>query len=164
VKTIPFAQLFSTNGDGTGTFDFIGDYSTTGVDAYVSATPSSRTIEIHRFMVFIQDSPNMRAEYYGNLAGPLTNGLTLSVETSGGPVSTYPGTIKSNADWASLAYDCDIKAWGAGDEMLVTRFSFFKLGAALHIENGDKLNFHLNDDFTGLVHHRFLAQGRFLRL
>jgi hypothetical protein len=88
------------------------------------------------------------------------------VETKGGTTTiddlTEGFPIKSNGDWAGLCYDADVKSWrtgGAGDEFLVVRYTFTRMGGPITLASDDQLAIDFSDDFTGLIKHTFMFQG-----
>ncbi len=161
---IHWTQLASTNGDGTGTSDFIGNYSSTGVVGYIKA-PAGQTWDVYRMIVRIEDEATIHAEKYGALAA-LSEGVDLNIrfESGGAIVGSLDGGIpvKTNAQWASLCYDTDVKSWrtgGAGDELLVARYTFNRLGGPIQITGEERIELDFDDNFTGIISHTFLFQG-----
>jgi hypothetical protein len=169
VKVIPFTQLASTNGDGTGTSNFIGDYSSVAVEGYIKAD-AGEDWEVYRVIIRVGDASGMQAAQYGNLGSALTNGIRIRVYTEDtNEVADLDGgsPVKSNAGWAALCYDADVKSWrtgGAGDELLVARYTFSRLGAPITLSGDDRIQFDFSDDFTGLINHTFIFQGSKIQL
>lgn len=164
VKT-PFSRWLDTNGDGSGTKEAIGDYS--AAPQSFSITPSQVTdaeevMRVARMIVSIEDSGAFSAEKYGYMSA-LTNGVRLvvtrdSVEIDDG-MNGVP--VTSNAEWGALCYDASVKTWGVGNQMLLVRWTFEKTGSIIRLDGEAKesLDIVLNDDFSGLIKHRFLVQG-----
>ncbi len=155
-------QYLDTNGDGTGTIDAIGDYSSAEEIFYIEPAVTEKFL-LTRLIVTVEDGQGMRAERYGALASALTNGITVRVSNDSGVIVSLDGgvPVKANAEWGRLCYDVDVKSWGAGNELLLVRWTFEKTGDVLTIDGGldHKLEVVLNDDFTGLVHQYFMVQG-----
>ena len=154
-------RFLDTNGDGSGNKDAIGNYLATPTDFYLQP-PAGYIYRISRIIVSVEDTTVMQAQEYGNLGGPLTNGIAIKYTRNDEEIFlTDDHTIKTNADWGAFAFDVDIKAWGAGNEFLVTRWTFSKSGQFVRLVGnaGDKLVASLSDNFTGLINHHFLAQG-----
>jgi len=156
------SRHLDTNGDGTGSKDAIGDYSTT--QGVFKITPPAGTIyRIARMIVCVADSAGMAAEEYGNLGAALANGITLRIHNGTSTVvdlvDSFP--ITTNSGWARLCYDADLKSWGAGDELLVARWTFAKSGVPLRLDGDatESLEVLLDDDLQGLIGHNFLVQG-----
>lgn len=157
-----FSRYLDTNGIGTGTKNANGDYSTVS-DIFYIQPPAGTQYEINRMIVEIEDTAGFQAEEYGNLGAALTNGITVREQNGDGTVIDLTDgiPIKTNAGWGALCYDVDLKTWGAGDEVLLVRWTFATAGNPLFL-NGDsldRLEVILNDNFTGLVEHYFLVQG-----
>lgn len=161
-----FSRYLDTNGDGTGTEDFIGNQAS--VEAYIQP-PADKIFYIARMIVSIEDGSGMKAEQYGNLSA-LTNGIEIKIQDSQGVVSDLTGgvPIKTNAQWGALCFDVDIKDWGTSptQELLVARYTFERSGRGLFLnaDFGDKLSVLLNDNFTGLISQKFLVQGYIWRM
>lgn len=162
MRLIHHNQRLSTNGDGTGTIDFIGDYSSVPVIGFIKA-PTGKVFRVGRMIVYIEDATGMRAERYGSLADELTNGITMTVHTKevGGQVTdfTKDDPIKRNAQWGSLCYDVAVKSWGPGNDILLARYSFFKYDFPIELHEEDHIDLRFSDDFTGIVHHQFQFEG-----
>ena len=156
-----FSRVLSANGDGTGTKNAIGDYSS-GQNFFI-APPAGSIYTITRMIVQIRDAGVFTADKYGFIS-ELSTGIsvlllddddnTLVDLTDGLPVTC-------NADWGRLCHDVTHMDWGAGDEFISARWTFSKFGRPiqLHGDSGQKFAVHLEDDMTGLVDHLFTVQG-----
>lgn len=161
MRDILHSQLLSTNGDGTGTSNFIGNYAVTAVDGLIRP-PSGKTFTVARVLLSIKDTAGFQQQEYGNLGSALSNGLEIIVENTRGEQFsdlTAGLPITTNGDWARQCYDVDVKTWGSGNEMLVGRYTFAKHGAPIRLKNDDQLRITFNDNFTGLISHHFLFEG-----
>ena len=191
-----FTRILDTVGDGSGTKNANGDYSSASQDFLIRCPvggvqwdndfgrllrrvtyggPRRDILYITRMLVTVQDAANMRAEHYGTLGTALATGITVLHRDSEGATLTDltdGAAITSNAGWGAFCYDVDIKAWGAGDELLLARWTFAKQGQdarapdALELVQGDSLTVRIggggaNDNLAGLVLHRFTVQGYF---
>lgn len=160
----PVVQLLSTNGDGTGTNDWSGDYSLTADEFYIQqqAADDDRAILVHRLLWQIQDTGRFDAEGFGAGAA-LSNGLTLEWRESDDTViaDLTPVPIISNAQFGLFAYDVDVATWGAGDEVLRCRWTLGKFlpGDGLQLQDGQKLVLTVNDNLSILVNAYCMAQG-----
>ena len=157
-----FYRYLDSVGDGAGTKDFLVDYSSSAMVAKI-APPVGKVFMINRLMITIVDTV-MSAGKYGGLTA-LTNGLTVGVSNAGGVTLDITDgiPIKTNASWANLCYDADVKRWGGSpdNDVLVARFSFWKSGKMIGLngDGGDFLWVKINDNMTGLIAHHFMAQG-----
>ena len=154
-------RFLDTVGNGTGTKNANVDGSVTPVE-FKLVTVANEPWEIWRLLVFVRDTLAFSAEDYGNINGPLTNGISICTVDADGEimVDLCDGVeVVSNADWSRLNYDVAPLDFGSGDNYLVVRWSFNKMGEPLHLKNGESLVITVNDDLTGLVEHRFGIQG-----
>jgi len=157
------SRYADTVGNGTGTTNFNGDYSGAEEQAILAAGGKEDYV-ISRLIVSVEDTSSMQAQEYGNLAAALGTGIEVKHFASDGTTVLNDLTdgvpIKTNAQWGALCYDADVKTWGAGNEMLLVRWTFAKAGqAGIHLDEGQSLRVLLNDDLRGLLSHRFMFQG-----
>ena len=158
----PFFRYLDTDFDGTGTKVANGDYSG-AVESFGIQPAATDVFLVERLIVCVEDTTSMQAQEYGNLGAALTNGVVV-YKTVNGTLDqdlTDGIPIKTNAAWGALCYDADVKSWGAGDEMLLVRWTFGKAGLPLYLNGYDleALEVRLNDNLTGLINHTFMAQG-----
>jgi hypothetical protein len=156
-------RYLDTVGDGSGTKNANGDYSSAEEQFFITP-PAGEIYQIDRMIVSIGDTNGFRSSYYGAITGNLVNGITVSKRIGTTTIDldmTDQVPVVSNATWARLCYDADLKTWGAGDELLVVRWTFTKTGGALRLigDNEDRLTVVLNDDLRGLKEHYFQVQG-----
>ena len=151
-------------GDGSGDESFIGDYSSAAEEALLIPA-SNEIIKVARLIISAEDTSGMTAAKYGNMAA-LTNGVTIQKKNTTGVVTdiTDGVAIKTNAQYSALCYDADIKTWGQGNELLTARFTLSKSGEPVILNGslGEYLVVNLNDNFDGLISHKFMAQGTYV--
>jgi len=154
------SRYLDTVGDGSGTKNANGDYSG-AEEIFFIAPPAGSTYDIARLIISAYDTTGMQAQEYGNLATALDPGIVVRVSNGDGVINdlTDGVPIKTNAEWGALCYDVDVKSWGSGNELLVVRWTFAKSGIDVHLGSSEKLEVVLNDDFEGLLSHRFMVQG-----
>lgn len=125
--------------------------------------PSGEIWVLSRMMCFMQDTGSFRAEGYGAELSALTIGmkcyLNKSGDTSDNIITSLP--VKTNGDWAKYNYDAELKSWGAGDNVLVGRWTFAKSGLPLSLDGdeGEEFGVIVSDDLTFLVSQTFNIQG-----
>lgn len=154
-------QFLSTDGAGGGTINANGDYSSTPTRFYIQP-PQGEEWTILRMIGEIRDTNGFSAEEYGNLGAALTNGLDVRLVNPSGTIATLAETLKYNAEWAAKCYDCDIKTWGTGQEILVFRWTFERDvpgGIVLNGDDGEALEIMMRDNLTGLLEHEFHVRG-----
>lgn len=161
-------RFLDTTGDGTGEKDAIGDYSS--VEKIFFIQPSDiQTLRITRLLVSIEDEGPADAGSYGN-AIDLINGIQVQIRNNSGVLIdlTDGSPIFTNSHWARYTYDVRSSSFGAGGmgmglNYVFARWSFLAAGIALRLrgDQNERLSVILNDDFSGLVSHRFVVQGFF---
>lgn len=156
-----FSRLLDTNGDQTGTTNANGNYSGAEEIFYIEP-PATETYDVTRLIVTVEDASGFSATEYGNTAAALSTGIVVRVSDDQGVREVLTDDpITTNAEWGTYCYDVALKSWGAGNEVLLVRWTFSAAGDAIQLR-GDanaKLEVVLNDDLTGLVQHKFLVQG-----
>lgn len=153
---------YMTKDNDGATVDAIGDYSATRGVWMIKPKPGE-IIHIARIVVSYKDDGSFDSGSYGN-GIVLTNGITSYFRQNG--VDVYPGfdpnlPILKNPDWAAICFDTRVDTYGSGEEQLSVRFSFNKTGKdiILYGDTGDEYVLYFDDNFTGLISHRILAQG-----
>lgn len=156
-------RALDTVGDGTGTTNANGNYAATAEEFFIQP-PAGQLFTIHHLMVEIVDTASIDAGKYGT-GIILTNGIGITIENGALLVDlTHNLKIKTTAEWAYLAGPNNIQVfnWGAGNDIFIAEIAIANhFGKAITL-NGDlseKLIITLNDDFTGLVNHKFIAHG-----
>lgn len=156
------SRYLDTNGDGTGTKNATGDYSVTPETFYI-APAAGEVFRINRLLILVEDTAGMEADEYGNLGSALANGITARVHNGTATVVDLTDgiPITTNAEWGALCYDVDLKTWGTGNEFLLVRWTLAAAGVPIRLDGDatEALELVLNDNLTGLVAHKFLAQG-----
>ena len=159
---IRFIQFLSTNGDGTGDINAVGDYTTPEV--FYIQPANDEVMLIDKLTIHILNTGALPAGDYGGLGSALVNGIdivTTNARSNG--LSILPGIIKSNIN---LMHSTDlgfslITFSGAVDSIIAV-FNF-KIddneGLILDGSQEHKLEVLLSDNFAGLVDHHFVAHG-----
>lgn len=159
-----FYQFLDTVGDGSGTVDITGDYSSTA-ERFLIANPSDsdEVMYVNRLIIHYGDTAGFSADAFADFVSALTNGIQvrhrndfddsiLEDLTDGEP-------IKSNAEWAKFCYDGRVDAFGSGADYFVVRWTLAGAGKPLALRPGQSLNFEFNDDMSGLLGMTVQAQG-----
>jgi len=153
-------QHCTTNGDGTGTRDAIGDYST-ATDFYV-APPAGTHYHIQRLICHIEDTGPIAVDKFGALTA-LTNGILVRVmrgaEVLADVLNNDP--ITHNGSFGHTTYDWGLTSFGSGVEVVSAKWDFLTTGSrvALNGNLGDKLVITMQDNLTGLVGHQWMVHG-----
>lgn len=153
-------QLASSNGDGTGTTNMIGDYSSAATQ--ITVTPASSDVYmITRMIVFVEDAGSFDSGAYAN-GITLTNGIDVLLKDGSGTITTLtPFPITTNAEWAAMCHDVTVHDFGTGNTAMSVRWTFERAGKQLKLDGseGQFLEISFNDDYTGVITHQFLLQG-----
>lgn len=151
-------RYFDTVGDLTGNKEF-------NIDASVGTTrasiicPTDRLMIITGLRVAISDAGTLDSGNYGNRIA-LVNGINFILETTDNQLITDfstlgPSRIKTNGDFIKWFFTVDHISFGAGDEYLSASVT----NALFKLSPGQKLSWILEDDFTALSSHTFMASG-----
>jgi len=166
VGIVPFIQLLSTNGDGTGTTNIVGTYASVAetFELHGPTAADTHTV-IERIMVYIQDTGTFAMESYGAVtpAAALSTGIKLDVTDSSGTsiINLTPEPVTINGEWGAYCYDIRVDDFGVGDQAMQARWTFtkFTADAGLWLNDGQKLVLTANDDLDDLVAQRVTCQG-----
>ena len=156
-----FTHIFAyldTNGDSSGVFNGIGDYSSSPVDFFLQP-PVDEVWAIERMIVSIRGDCGRGG--YGQAAA-LTNGIHIKTTNSAGDTlldldCVCP--IKDEFQWGSLCFDVKHHETNEGNTWVFVRWTFGKAGLPIVLRHQDRLVVTLNDDFRHLTAHRFQVQG-----
>ena len=158
---IPLIQFLSSNGDGTGTTDAIGNYSVTPLTLYIQPDPEE-VLVINELICHVSDSGKFLQGVYGSLASPLTNGIIIQVSDNSGIILpiTNSHPIKSNDDYMHLT-EMALQDFGGVADSLRASFtaSHFGTELLLHGALNQKLEIIISDNCTGLDDHHFIVHG-----
>ena len=155
-------HFLDTVGDGSGTYQAIGDYSGTPTSFKFIGDGSDRTASINRMIVLIGDSGAFDSDKYGNGIA-LTNGIKLHLRavSDDAIIETFtPKPIKTNTEWGGVCYDFKVINEGIGDDFGVVRWTFGNSGYPIKVVPGETyLSLDLEDNFSGLTAHTFVIEG-----
>ena len=73
-----FSRYLDTNGDGTGTKNANGDYSSAEGIFYL-APGENEVFALSRMLISAYDTNGMQTQEYGNTAAALTNGIAIRI-------------------------------------------------------------------------------------
>jgi hypothetical protein len=154
----------------------VGNYSITPADFRLEPGPTE-VFQVAALLVHIRDADCSNSGSYGGISA-LTNGINIVVtDNANGPLYslTLPtadpgdggpwaslGPIKTNADWGHYGgIDAMTSVFASGDEWINVIMRFDLSGTYLRVDGASDYSFQveLNDDFTGLTRHTFLAYG-----
>jgi hypothetical protein len=122
----------------------------------------STICHVNRLILHYVDTGTFDAAKYGN-GVTLTNGIKLELIADDGAtvvldlLDGFP--IKTNSEWAAVAYDWKSIDIGTGDDAATVRFTFGNSGDALYVAPGEAVRMTVQDDLTGLTSHTAKIQG-----
>lgn len=155
-------RFLDTVGDGTGTKNANGDYSTP--DRFLISPSGDVGYFLNRMIVDIEDTAGIQQNEYGNLGVALTNGINIRIRDASDAVQLdlLDGVpIKTNDGWGRQCYDVVLQSWDTTpvNESVHVRWTFAAAGQPLYIPAGWSFNVELADNLTGLIAHYFQVQG-----
>lgn len=155
----PFIQLLSTNGDGTGTRNILGNYSVTPAEFYIQCPVGSRIFITHLHAV-VAASGALNMADYGAVAGGLVNGIAVTYSIGGVTGDFLKGyRIKTNIDFLALG-DISITNFAGTAQAIKCEGDFpGQYTDSIQLDAGDWLKVTANDNFTSLVDHAFAVWG-----
>ncbi len=164
MKARHFTRYLSDDGTTSGTKNANGNYSGAGDDEFYLLAATGETLEVHHLAISIEDTSGMQANEYGNIGSALGEGILIKViDENGGVLAdlTDSVAITTNAEWARLCHEVDVKSWGTTptNELLVAHMNFHEWGDHITLDPGQKLVVYLRDSLVGLVSHYFIAEG-----
>ena len=157
---IPRRKWLTAVGDGTGTFNLIGDYSAAPQDFYYLATTK---FDIKSLLICISDNLQFNQVDYGAIPGGLTNGVGFFYKPFDGAEIRLINTvnIKQNFEWQAIVEHVALTQYAGLPQTLQIDLDILdEFGLPLNLRAADKLIVRLNDNFTGLVSHTFGIKGR----
>lgn len=169
VVPTPIYRHLDTNGDGSGTKNAIGDYSSTAVIFYIQP-PAGQIFRLTRMMVLIAGkASSVKTDTYGSVP-ILTNGVQTRVQDdSGTMIDLVDGiNVATNGCWGRVCFDSELYTSTANTDSYVrVRWTFEKTGYPIRLigDRNERLEVVLNDDFTAggsanaLTYNYFHVQG-----
>ena len=161
VDPIKFSQFLTINGDGTGAFNAIGDYSLAQEIFYIQPA-NDEVMNLDRLVIHILSTGALPAGSYGDLAA-LPSGIDIQVTNARSvSKSILPVVIKSNV---SLLHSTDLGFslvnFTAGVDSIIAVFNCKTDDNFLILDGSQdhRLEILLDDSFVGLVDHHFIAHG-----
>lgn len=155
-----FSQFLTKNGTGTLQTNMTGDFLSGSVISIIPA--AGEILRIESLKVSLSTTHTMSLELYGNLSA-LGTGVLIRLMDGDGTVLalTDPSlAIKNNSEYAVYASDVTNREWGL-EKNLAVKWDFSDSGTVLRIDgdSSERLEVLLQDDFSGLISHRFRVTG-----
>ena len=150
-------QLFSTNGDGTGTVDTNQNAAT---DFFIRPSLKEKFV-LRRINIWEVDAAFTTATNYG-AGSALTVGIGITVEDGNGIIKNYtPVRIKTTFEWALLAGTDSTTAGGAGADPHLIRWTFSKGGGNITLDGskGEFMRLSYGDAMDFITLSKAMVQG-----
>ena len=155
----PFRQFLTQAGDGSGAISAVGNYSGGATDWVIRPT-AGETLRVISLAITLADAGKAKVDDYGFITGGLTNGVDILVALGEAPFSILAGN-KPKTNAALMAIGASALNTTDDDTYVQVVLGFTQEYAGGLILRGadDRLIVRLNDNFTGLKIHQFLAAG-----
>ncbi len=162
----PFFRLLDDVGDGSGTNNAVGDYSSVA-KTFKLIPAANEVIVVRHIIVHIGDNAAFAPTNYGGLAAR-ANGYDIKVTASNmANESLIAGDVElitQNDDflhWGPNALQI-VNFTGGVDSLVATLDLINNFGMELVLDGsqGHKIEITLNDSFVGIVDHHFIVHGR----
>lgn len=149
---ILFSRPMSSNGDGTGTVDWSGNYSVTPGYAKLSPAPGE-VFHVTTLIVHVADNGAFTLDGFGSGAA-LTNGITVYSEDGTGNTTEYVN-IKANDDFFHYVPGSSFsrERWAGNVDSIVFSLPTSLFGvSSFTLLHGDSLVVSFEDDLSGMEH------------
>jgi len=154
--------FLTEDGTPTGNYNMTGDYSVTPKDFFIQPAVGL-VYQLLGLKVFMTLKPIPSKNYYGEIVGGLTNGVSLIYQRGAYEKELLPlGPAKNNADWVIANATRINPMLDGAAELNVFEFDFrqlFSLSQPLFGEQNDRFIARLNDDFTMQTTHMIMVNG-----
>jgi len=160
INRFPHFQFLSTNGDGTGNMNAIGNYSVTPGIFYAMA-PANETLVITHLSIVIGVSGAINMLNFGGIAGGLTNGIVWTYKKNGVIYNAFGDFVfKQNVDFEAVS-NVSITTYGGGNQALLCEFKFPQnFTESVKLSGTDYISLTMQDDLSTLSKHYIAAKGR----
>lgn len=148
----PFWRFLDTVGDGTGTKKATGTYTST---QFYLQPPAGAVFDVSRLVVSVEDAAVITNSLYGGVT--ITNGVVIR-RVSGSTVITLTDgiTIANNLSWRRYCAVTQTTGQAINQLQAVCDFA---VPVRLSGDKSERLEVLLQDDFSGLDGHYFVAEG-----
>lgn len=169
---LPTDKIFSTVNNSAVCFELSRDLNVDGsgdpIINYID-NEASIPIDITRIIISMRTTTLPDSSYFGDIVDGLDNGILFRKKNadSNGEFVDYWNIFdaKLNSDLGSLAYDISYSdADKKGEYNILVRLTFAsqgKLGVALRVEEGERLEMLVQDDLSDLSSFRVIIEGHY---
>ncbi len=160
---LPIVKFLTTVGDGSGTNNLNGNYSTSSTDFYYQPA-STQKYYIQQVIIQVSDTAKFNQIDYGTITSGITNGVKFYINQNGTEIPLISGfAFKTNEDFFALTPHISLTTFaGTADTMTVEFDVQQDFGLPLILDGAENTKFivRLNDNFSTLTAHRFSLRGR----
>jgi len=155
-----FVRPVTDDGTILGASSLAINGSLTPVEFWIQPT-SIEFMTIEQINVVISDVGGPAATDYGNLSGPLANGLQFFVDLVIGKSDLVPVCLHSNQELVLISSTFDVSDFAAGSRVLKYRdlLNEYSVGFELDGSRDEKLGVRVQDDLSALGVHRCFIKG-----
>lgn len=159
-RWLPFIQTCTTNGLINGPKAANVNGSVTPVEFYIQV-PANMIYVINRVSINVSDASNAPYNGYGNIVGPLANGVQFWARINGVKADFANPPTKSNIDMYDFGPDTQVLNFTSN--IRVTRFAFdvlqYSQGVVYDGDKGDQYGARIRDDLSTLDAHTITVNG-----
>lgn len=156
-----FLRFADSVGDGSGSRNAIGDYSSVPSTFFIKPTVDE-TFRLSLLMISYRSMNEGSATDYASMV-PLTNGIQIHIVRDGEVTNdlTFAGRIFDNAGWETASEFYTRQRWLGNIWTYNAVIPIAKSGQSFRLagEKQEELQIILNDDFTSLERHVFGFYG-----
>lgn len=149
----PFWRFLDTAGNGTGTKNATGNYTST---RFYLQPPTGAVYDVSRLIVSVEDAAVITPTLYG--AVTITNGVLIR-RVSGSTIITLTDgiSVTNNLGWRHFCQVTQTNIGGVTNQLQAV--CDFAVPIRLSGDQSERLEALLADDFSGLDGHYFVVEG-----
>lgn len=161
----PLFRYLSTNGDGTGTTNAIGNYSGAPAYFYISSFNTLKTFYVTDLIFQYSANGSFSQSGYANGVA-LTNGIDIQYWQNDDAIFTVNDSrkIKTNDGFVHSGFDYQLITFSGAVNSVAAKYSFVNPIILNEYTDGwaGWFTVILNDDFTGLTDQTFYLKGYYV--
>lgn len=152
----------TNDGQVTGNPAMLGNGTLVAPVKYYVTPDVNQIFEITGLNIILADNGVPGINAYGNIVGPLANGVVFFLEIDG--VETYfPTAYKKNTDYARASSGFDVVSLEANIRLVLFRDIFLTYSdAKFRLKEGDKFGIKVRDNLSALLRHECQIKGHIL--
>lgn len=160
---LPVLKVLSSNNNINGTVNLIGNYNSGPTDFYYRPS-NNQVFLLQTLSIQLSDTTSIVQSDYGTITNGLANGIAFYISSNTvGELPLLSGfKIKQNMDFYTLTTRILQSQFSGQGQTLSITFDLADFGTPLIVDGRDygTIKIRLNDNFTSLLAHKFIARGR----